>query len=256
MDKDEKWRPSFGELVAVGALVVAAVMWLKPPNWEWGLPITAVIVALVIFTAVRHQSHPIRRALIAAFAIIVLIWAAAGPIWKSFRDDYPRATFNWPIILNPPVASQVKFADPPDIPPLNLPGPPLSRWGNIMFICSTPHSIDPSKRDEIIAQIKRNAEVYGKALGIEIIFNEIPYGIRFDVTARDTQGAAKMQMVQRYTVEMEATTNGIFVDFTLYWVGAYAVLSEFTLERDMQMAKMWAAQTEQLGFAAGACRML
>jgi hypothetical protein len=257
MPKKEPWRPSFGEVVAVGALVAAAVMWLKPPNWEWGLPITAILVALVIFTAIRHQSHPIRRAIVAVIAITVLVWAAAEPIWKSLRVDYPNMAFQSPITFNTSAAPlQVPSIDPPDMPPLNLPGPPLSRWGNIMFICPTPPSIDPKKRDEVIEQIKRNADIYGKALGLDLVFNEIPYGVRFDVTARDTQGQTRMQMAERYTVQMEAAANGILVDVTLYWIGAYAILSEFTLERDSQMAKLWASQMEQLGFAAGTCRML
>jgi hypothetical protein len=254
--KKESWRPTFSDIVAVGALVGAAIMWLKPPNWEWGLPITAVLSVLVIFTAIRHHSHPIRRAIVAAVTILILMWAAAAPIWKSFRADYPRATFNWPITFNPPETIATAPPGPSDVPPLNLPGPPLSRWGNIMFICPYPPAIDPRNKDQVIAQIRRNAEIYGRALGLDLAFNEIPYGVRFDVTARDTQGQAKMQIVERYTIQLEATSNGIFVDFTVYWIGAYAVLSEFTLERDSQQAKIWASQTERLGFAAGACRML
>lgn len=105
MDTKERWRPNFGEIVAVGACVAAAIMWFKPPNWEWGLPITAILIALVIFTAVRHQSHPIRRLLVATVAVIALVWAAAEPIWKSFRADYPNIAFQSPISFNAPIPS-------------------------------------------------------------------------------------------------------------------------------------------------------
>jgi hypothetical protein len=37
--------------------------------------------------------------------------------------------------------------------------------------------------------MRRNADIYGKALGFDLILSEIPYGIRFDVTARDTEGS-------------------------------------------------------------------
>jgi hypothetical protein len=81
MRKDDFWRPSIADLFTVGAVVVAAVMWLKPPSWQWGLPITAVVIGLVIFTATRHPSHPIRRALVAIAVIGILVFAA----WELLR---------------------------------------------------------------------------------------------------------------------------------------------------------------------------
>jgi hypothetical protein len=104
--------------------------------------------------------------------------------------------------------------------------------------------------------MRRNADIYGKALGFDLILSEIPYGIRFDVTARDTEGQQRLLIARRYTVQLERASNGIFVTFTVDYIGAYAILAQFPLDRESETGKMWTTQTEQLGFAHGACRML
>ncbi len=96
----QRWRPSASDLIAVGALIAAVVMWLKQPNWETALPITTILILLVIITAVRHQSHPIRRAIFSISVIAILIWAAWEPIWNSFHTDYPNVAFQWPITFD------------------------------------------------------------------------------------------------------------------------------------------------------------
>ena len=251
-----KWRPTVSDILTIVALVVAVIMWFVQPTWEIGIPITVVTIAVVIFAALRHQSHPLIRIPIACVVVVILIAVVWRPIWNSFHKDYPRAAFNWPVTLNPPAVAPTPPAEPSDMPPLNLPGPPLSKWGNVMFICPQPAAVDPNKREEIKAQIRRNAEIYGKALGLDLVLSEIPYGIRFDVTARDTEGNQKLGMAQRYSVRMEATSYGIFLVFNIDFIGAFGILSGLPLERNSEMAKMWATQTEQMGFAHGACRML
>lgn len=93
-----QWRPTASDLIAVGALIAAAIMWLNEPSWIFALPITLIVMVLVIFTAARHQSHPIRRVIIGACAIGILIWSAWSPIWNSFHADYPNIAFQWPVI--------------------------------------------------------------------------------------------------------------------------------------------------------------
>src|ERR1035437_1865140 len=95
----QRWRPSVSDLIAVGALIAAGVMWLKQPNWESALPITIILILLVLITAVRYQSHPIRRAIFSIGVIAILIWAAWEPIWNSFHSDYPNIAFQWPLIF-------------------------------------------------------------------------------------------------------------------------------------------------------------
>lgn len=109
MAKDDIWRPTFPDLITVGALVVAAVMWMKQPTWQWALPITVFVIGLVIFTAIRHQSHPIRRAILATFAIGVLVWAAWMPIRDSFSADYPNFAFHWPVTLGEQAGNSIKL---------------------------------------------------------------------------------------------------------------------------------------------------
>jgi uncharacterized protein (TIGR02594 family) len=111
MDEDNFWRPSIADLITVGAVVVAAVMWLKQPSWQWELPITAVVIGLVIFTAARHRSHPIRRVLVALSVIWILVWAAWEPFWNSFHADYPNTWLPWGVSF---VEQQNNF--PPDFP--------------------------------------------------------------------------------------------------------------------------------------------
>jgi hypothetical protein len=251
--RPEKWRPSFSDLVAVCAVVSGFIMWVKPPGWELGVPIALITIALVIFTAFRHQSHPLKRGLIASAVLIFFLSVTWHPMWESFHKDYPRLTFNWPVTLNgpPPVVTE-----PPDMPPLNLPGPLLSKLGKTMFICQYPPPIDPSDAAKVKAQIRRNAEIYGKALGLDLVLNEIPYGIRFDVTANDIQGQQRMGLNQRYTVQLEAASRGIFVTFTIEFIGALAILDQMPLDRDSDIAKMFINGAEQLGFASGTCRLL
>lgn len=95
MSEDDFWRPSFADLITVGAVVVAAIVWFRQPSWQWGLPITLVVIGLVIFTAARHQSHPLRRALVAISVSAILVWAAWEPVWNSFSADYPDIGLPW-----------------------------------------------------------------------------------------------------------------------------------------------------------------
>jgi hypothetical protein len=249
----KEWRPSFSDLVAVCAVVLGVVMWTKPPSWEVGIPIAFITIVLVVFTAFRHQSHPFKRGLIAVAVLIFFVFIAWRPIWESFHKDYPRVAFNWPITLNAPAPVP---ADPPDMPPLNLPGPLLSKWGKAMFICPYPPPIDPSDVAKVKAQIRRNAEIYGKALDLDLVLNDIPYGIRFDVTANGTQGQQLLSLNQRYTVQLESASGGIFVTFTLEFMGGLAILDQFQLDRDSEIAKAYTKGAEQLGFSPGSCRLL
>ena len=45
------WSPSVADLSGIGTLVAAFIMWIEPPNWEWGFPITVALIGLVIFAA-------------------------------------------------------------------------------------------------------------------------------------------------------------------------------------------------------------
>src|ERR1700723_3677498 len=93
----DPWRPTFGDIVAVLALVAAIIMWLAPPNWEIGISVVIVSIAVVAFTALRHSSHPLFRSAVAVLIAAFLITVGWRPIWNSFHKDYPNVAFRWPI---------------------------------------------------------------------------------------------------------------------------------------------------------------
>jgi hypothetical protein len=90
----EAWRPTFGDIVTVLALVAAIIMWFAPPNWEIGIAVVVVSIAVVAFTALRHASHPFIRGAVAILIVTLLIAIGWRPIWDSFHKDYPQVAFH------------------------------------------------------------------------------------------------------------------------------------------------------------------
>ncbi len=251
-----RWQPSVGDLLGIVAIVMGVVVYVTQPDWKIAGALAIIAMALVIFAAIRHSGNPILRGIVAVAVIGLFIAFIWRPIWMSFHKDYPRIAFNWPVTLNPPTASTGASSEPPDMPPLNLPGPPLSKFGKMMYLCPYPPEVDARDAEAAKAQIRRNAEIYGKALGLDLILNDIPYGLRFDVTANDTSGQMRMQTVERYVVRLEKASNGIFVTFTIDFIGAMAILGQMQAERNSEYAQTFDKAVEQLGFAPGKCRML
>jgi hypothetical protein len=255
----EQWRPSFGDLVTVLALVAAIVMWFAPPNWEIGIPVVVASIALVAITARRHTSHPLIRSAAAIVVVTLLIAVAWRPIWDSFHKDYPHVAFRSPVTFGESEPRSATASEPPDMPPLNLPGPTLSKIGKILYICPLPPTVDPEKREAIKEAIRKNAEIYGSAMGVDFIFNEIPYGIRFDITAKNPQGQMTMGggSLQRITIQLEAASQGILTTITMYLAGGMGFLESIALDRDSDMEKIWRSQVERInGVPPGKCRLL
>lgn len=92
---DTGWRPTVSDIVTVGAVLGATVMWFHPPNWQIGIPVVILTAAAVIFTAFRHQSHPLIRGTIGAASVVILILVAWAPIWDSFHRQYPTVNLGW-----------------------------------------------------------------------------------------------------------------------------------------------------------------
>jgi hypothetical protein len=253
---DATWRPTFGDIVTVLALVAAIIMWFAPPNWEIGIPVVVVSIALVAFTALRHTSHPFIRGGVAIFITALLVTVAWHPIWESFHKDYPHVAFHWPISFGVPERPTAALSDPSDMPPLDLPGPPLSKLGKVLYICPFPPKAE-TDRETVKAAIRRNAEIYGNAMGVDFIFNEVPYGIRFDITAKDFDGQARLNGVQRITIQLEAASKGIFATISMNLMGGMGFMEAMGLDRDSEMEKIWKSQVEKIvGVPAGSCRLL
>jgi hypothetical protein len=100
-------------------------MWLAPPNWEIGISVVIVSIAVVAFTALRHSSHPLFRSAVAVLIAAFLITVGWRPIWNSFHKDYPNVAFRWPISFGTPEQPAQAPSNPPDMPPLDLAGPAL-----------------------------------------------------------------------------------------------------------------------------------
>ena len=198
--KPEAWRPSFSDLIAVASLIAAFVMWLKQPSWQWGLPITVLLIALTILTAVRHQSHPIRRALVAICVCGILIWAAWEPIKKSFFTDYPNISFQWPMTFDddpgedsgdtthplPPVDGP---APTPPLPPVIIGPAPLgqrpliSSLARYVFSCSMRKqtTADAAKRKDFL---QKSLPQWGEQIGFDISMADVPGGFCVTVEAK------------------------------------------------------------------------
>jgi hypothetical protein len=253
----DPWRPTFGDIVAVLALVAAIIMWLAPPNWEIGISVVIVSIAVVAFTALRHSSHPLFRSAVAVLIAAFLITVGWRPIWNSFHKDYPNVAFRWPISFGTPEQPAQVPSNPPDMPPLDLAGPPLSKWGKVLYLCPFPPKVDAGDREAARATIRRNADIYGNALGIALVLNDIPYGIRFDITAKNTEGETRMGGVQRVTIQLEAASQGIFATVSMNLIGGMAILEAVGVDRNSEMEKLWTKQVEKMvGVPEGKCRLL
>jgi len=253
-----KWRPSGSDKIAVGALLAGVVMWVVPPGWQIGAPVAALVIIAVIFTAARDRAHPLIRSGAAIIVIAIFLGLVGPPLWASFHKDHPRVAFNWPITLNPPAAPPPVPQEPPDMPPLNLPGPLLSKAGKAMFFCDlpAPSSVPPPNFEEVIAEIRRNADIVGNATGLSIVPNQIPYGFRMDVTANAPEGQLRMAGLQRFTIQIERASKGLFITTSLDY-GALGILGWLLIEPNSDMAKTWAKIVEQFtGLPQSKCRLL
>jgi hypothetical protein len=140
---------------------------------------------------------------------------------------------------------------------LDLPGPPLSKWGKVLYICPFPPKVSASDRDAARAAIRKSADIYGNALGVSLVFNEIPYGVRFDITSKNAEGELRMNGIQRATIQLEAATQGIFVTVSMSLIGGMAILESVGVDRDSDIEKIWSTQIEKMvGAPEGKCRLI
>ena len=250
----QRWEPSISDYIAIGAIAVGVILWAIQPNWKIGIPVALFIIGLFIFAAFRHRGPASIRAIVAIVAIALFVFLMWEPMRESFHKEYPRAAFNWPITLNPP-ATHTASANPPDMPPTNLPGPVLSKWGKSMFLCEFPENIVPQDPETVLAGIRQNLDIVGSATGLSMVINRIPYGFRIDVTANGPEGQLRMgALIQRFTVQIERASQGIFVTIS-FDVGALGILTMMPVDSESQ--KMLAKVVTQFtGIPEEKCRML
>lgn len=97
----------------------------------------------------------------------------------------------------------------------------------------------------------------GKALGLALAIDEVPYGIRFDVTANGVEGEARLGGVQRFTMQLETASKGLFVTVLMNMPGSMGILESMGIEPDSDAEKLFKKQVEQwVGAPEGKCRLL
>jgi hypothetical protein len=245
---------------AIG-LLVAIFAAAGDMNWiERGILVLfglGLIVDLARRIPMQGRFGVLTKAVFALALASSLLYATCGPIWEDFHKKNPNVVFHWPITFGISERANSLRGNPPDMPPLDLPGPPLSHFGKVLYICPAPPKVDSVDRDAAVAVIRRNADIYGNALGLSLVLNDIPYGVRFDLTPKNTEGESRMVGVQRVTIQLEAASQGIFVTVLMHLTGAMAMLESMGVDRDSDMEKLWTKQVEQMVSAPeGKCRLL
>jgi hypothetical protein len=79
-----KWEPSGGDILDLLLGIAAVIMYLRPPNWELGLPLALFLILPVLFTAHRRRSPFYAKWTVALVAIAIFVWAIWPPLWSSF----------------------------------------------------------------------------------------------------------------------------------------------------------------------------
>jgi hypothetical protein len=209
MAESEKQQLSRDALLGILACIVGIGGVVFELGWVTRSLLVLFVIGLTIYATRRHSAHLILRTAIAIIVILVFVGLSASPIWQDFHKKNPNVVFRWPVTFGGSERTSER-SDPPDMPPLDLPGPPLSKWGKVLYICPFPPKVDAEKREALKAALRRNADIYGTALGVAFIFNEIPYGIRFDITAKNAEGETHMGGVQRVTIQLEVAPASAF----------------------------------------------
>jgi hypothetical protein len=97
------WRPSFGDLLAIGAVVITGITWLCEPGWGLGLFLSLVIVVLVVIAAIRYDSHPVIRVGVSV-SVLAIYFVFVGP--RLWADYTKRTAPEVATVENRPIASE------------------------------------------------------------------------------------------------------------------------------------------------------
>jgi hypothetical protein len=255
----EKQPLERASLEAYGGIICGIVGALMT-SWWIKAALLALAVALLTHAVFRSSRtiawSPYAKIGLATILAALLVAVGWRSIWDDLHKQHPNVAFRWPITLS---ASNTESAPnaPPDMPPLDLPGPPLSKWGKLLYLCPAPQAISANDREATRAAIRKNADIYGNALGVSFVFNEIPYGVRFDITSNNSEGELLMNGIQRTTIQLETSSQGIFVTVSMNMVGAMAILEAVGLDRGSDIEKLWTKQVEKIvGAPEGRCRLL
>jgi hypothetical protein len=254
---NEKQPLERASLEAYGG-IICGIVGVLMTSW-WIKTVLLVLAIALLVHAVFRSSKTIAwrlytKIIVSIILAAVLVAIGGQPIWDDVHKQYPTVALRWPITFG---ASDVAPREPPDMPPLDLPGAPLSKWGKVLYLCPFPPKVGASDREAAKDVIRRNADIYGKALGVSFVFNEIPYGVRFDITPNNAEGDLRMNGIQRGTIQLETASQGIFVTVSMSLIGGMAILEAVGVDRGSDIEKLWTKQIEKIvGASEGKCRLI
>jgi cell division protein FtsW (lipid II flippase) len=186
-EPDNKWRPAIGDLMAIVAIIIGVVVYLVQPNWEIGGLLALIAIALVIFAALRHTSHPILRWSVAVVVIAVFVTVIWRPIWNSFHQDYP--TITWSLLERwTGESSKSGFTSAPTLP-TSL--PLQSRLERFLFTCDVPLPRNEQESAKQKERLQKNIQIWADSLGVDIAFADLGNGMQIAAEAKTLEAKAR-----------------------------------------------------------------
>jgi hypothetical protein len=98
----KSWRPSFGDLLAVGAVVITAITYIVEARFLVEITLCIVAIALAIFAALRHESHVLKRTVVCSLTVACLLLFAGPKLIRDFSSEYPHVRFQSPLTWEDP----------------------------------------------------------------------------------------------------------------------------------------------------------
>ena len=81
VESSTKWEPSISDIIAIGAIAMAVILWLVQPGWRIGVPLAILVVGLFIFAAIRHRGNLLFR--VGAATVATGIFLAVSLVLQS-----------------------------------------------------------------------------------------------------------------------------------------------------------------------------
>jgi hypothetical protein len=120
-----------------------------------------------------------------------------------------------------------------------------------------PENLDQRDSEATKKEFKRNAEILGQATGMSYVLSEIPFGVRIDMTAMNPEGKRLLRGGQRFTIQIERLSNGLFVTTTIDLPGPLSMLAMMPVERNSDIEKTSVKSVSQIiGVSEDKCRLI
>ena len=181
-----KWWPTFTDLLAIFALLLAIVVWQLQPSWGISTLVAVAAISVVIFAAVRHPGKPVARIIVAAIAIAVFVAIIGPSIWKDFRDkEFPTASLKSP-------SAQLQ-----------------STVLKMIFECPWPHGgpLESPAEEAFRKEFAKNLAVTRPVFGLSFDYSKIQDGVRVEGTPNSPEGIKRLGSMKRLRMEARTVTD-------------------------------------------------